>query len=104
VTWHDPDESVHEPELENAPEGGPSELKVTVPPVALVVGVSLSDTVAVQVVGLPIDSEPGEQLSVVFEERFVTVTAAPPELPLCFASPPYVPVTVCVPDPTAVGL
>jgi hypothetical protein len=88
VTAHEPDESAHEPELENVPEGGPSELKATFPPGWLAVPLSLSDTPAVQVVALPIESALGEQLTEVVEDRLVTVTSFCPELAMCFVSPP----------------
>jgi hypothetical protein len=49
--------------------------------------VSLSVTVAVQVVGLPIDTEPGTHETIVCVDRVVTVTCVLAWLVECVLSP-----------------
>jgi len=65
----------------------PLEVKLTVPLGVLVVPVSVSFTVAVQVVVPPTGTVAGVQLTLVEVERFVTATVVVPELVACVASP-----------------
>ena len=62
--------------------------KVMVPPGRMPVPVSLSATVAVQVVETFTATEDGEQFSVVEVERLLTVRLKSPWLPLWSVSPP----------------
>ena len=62
-------------------------LKLTVPVGVLGVPLSVSVTVAVQVVGWP-TTDAGVQPTLVLVERLLTVTVVVPELPLWVVSPP----------------
>jgi len=63
-------------------------LKLTVPVGVLGVPVSVSLTVAVQVVDCPTTTDAGLQLTLVPVERLLTVTVVVPELPAWVVSPP----------------
>jgi hypothetical protein len=63
-------------------------LKLTVPVGVLGVPVSVSLTVAVQVVDCPMTTDAGLQLTLVLVERLLTVTRLVPELPAWVVSPP----------------
>src|SRR2546425_1075271 len=63
-------------------------LKLTVPVGVLGVPVSVSLTVAVQVVDCPTTTDAGLQLTLVLVERLLTVTMLVPELPAWVVSPP----------------
>jgi hypothetical protein len=78
--------------------------KFTDPPGKLLVGVSVSLTVAVQLVGTFTGTVAGAQLTDVAVVRLVTATAKVPLLVAWMLSAEYVPVTVWVPVPIAVGV
>ena len=64
-------------------------LKLTVPVGVLLVPVSVSLTVAVQVVAWPTTTDAGLQPTLVLVDRFaVTITPVEPELPEWMVSPP----------------
>src|SRR5437773_1837784 len=65
-----------------------SAVKLTVPPGAEAKHVALSDTVAVQLLGLPTGTRAGEQLTAVLVSCLRAVTTKAPELPRWLASPP----------------
>ena len=79
-------------------------VKLTVPVGVDAVPLSVSVTVAVQVVGLLTGSGLGVQLTPVVVVRAPTVSINAPLLVLCALSPPYEAVMVWVPVPTAVGV
>src|SRR2546426_716668 len=73
---------------ENEP-GPPLLVKATVPVGVIAVPESVSVTVAVQVVGAPTGTVPGEQLTLVLVVRLGgSATSVVPLLPACVASPP----------------
>jgi hypothetical protein len=78
---------------------GPLEPKLTVPVGVLAVPPSVSETVAVHVVGPPTATGSGVQLRLVEVERGeMTVRNVKPRLrmlPACLASPPYWAMIVC---------
>jgi hypothetical protein len=84
----------------------PLEEKVTVPCGHDFGPESVSETVAVQLVESSIGTDAGVQLTTVAVERLVTVSANVPLLDAWSAleASSYVPVIVCVPVPTAVGV
>ena len=65
----------------------PSSVKLTLPVGVLLVPLSMSLTVAVQLVELSTGVVDGEQLTLVLVARVVTVTAVLPLLVACLASP-----------------
>ena len=69
--------------------GPPLLVNVTVPVGVIAVPVSVSVTVAVQAVGAPTGTVPGEQLTLVLVFRFGgSATSVVPPLAACVASPP----------------
>jgi hypothetical protein len=92
---------VQVPPEENVPV--PPE-KVMVPPGRMPVPVSLSETVAVQVVESFTGTEPGEHDSEVDVLRWVALRLKAPPDPLWSVSPEYVPVTRLAPSEPAAGV
>ena len=90
------------------PVAVPDEVNLTVPTGVLAVPEAVSVRVAVQVEPLFVTTEEGAQLTVVDVERPVTVSENDwlPVLVLneCFVSPLYVPLMMCVPGMTTVGV
>ena len=102
VTEHDavpvvaPEASVHG--LPTKEPVTPDTANVTVPVGVVTPDVDVSVTVAVHVVGWLTTIVVGEQATVVVVWGWNTVNVVDPLLPLWFASPPYVAVTVVVPS------